>query len=471
MQSGVWRQFGLIFCFVVFGACNIQEKPVGGDAGTADDAQQTNGGASADSGGPHYCGEDVEDGTQGGCPEEMICYRGVCYEAGCEDASDCADGDRCHLGGCVPESCESIECEPHKQCYRGVCYESCDGQADCDAEDRCHDEACVPTRCEDINCESHQQCYQGVCYGGCSDDGDCADNEECLQGACLAPSCDDGLQSGAQTDVDCGGPDCPPCPPGAGCESEQDCEVGTCQQGACTGGCEVPWGGVAVEGETITAYQSQTVACEQECSHELRTCAEGELSGSYQYESCQRMCDSCSSETLNWGGHDCEGLISSTDHGESRTASNERSGRSGEATYECYDGSWTYADGTCEAESCALPWGGTIDHDQSVTAYNTDSAGCDESCADQQRHCNYGELTGSYDYESCQMICADCGATTVTWEDGDTGLSCEGDAPTGVHSESVVVEGNIEIGFYGESTFTCEDGTWVESGTGSCEHW
>ena len=47
------------------------------------------------------------------------------------------------------------------------------------------------------------------------------------------PSCDDGLQSGDQTDVDCGGEHCPPCDVDQGCEQNVDCVTERCDEGIC----------------------------------------------------------------------------------------------------------------------------------------------------------------------------------------------------------------------------------------------
>jgi hypothetical protein len=54
---------------------------------------------------------------------------------------------------------------------------------------------------------------------------------------------------------------------------------------------------------------------------------------------------------------------------------------------------------------CILPWGGTIAHNQSVTAYNT-GASCG-GCAGQTRTCNNGTLSGTYLYSSCNN--SNCG--------------------------------------------------------------
>lgn len=42
------------------------------------------------------------------------------------------------------------------------------------------------------------------------------------------PTCCDGTQNGAETDVDCGGPDCPPCGTGRLCATNTDCSTARC---------------------------------------------------------------------------------------------------------------------------------------------------------------------------------------------------------------------------------------------------
>jgi Dictyostelium (slime mold) repeat len=48
-----------------------------------------------------------------------------------------------------------------------------------------------------------------------------------------ALSCSDGLQNGAETDVDCGGPTCPACANGGRCGANTDCVSGRCASGTC----------------------------------------------------------------------------------------------------------------------------------------------------------------------------------------------------------------------------------------------
>ena len=49
----------------------------------------------------------------------------------------------------------------------------------------------------------------------------------------VGEGCFDGQQSGEQTDIDCGGPECEPCGVGQGCDSHGDCDSHFCFDGIC----------------------------------------------------------------------------------------------------------------------------------------------------------------------------------------------------------------------------------------------
>ena len=51
----------------------------------------------------------------------------------------------------------------------------------------------------------------------CTVDGDCPGTDICSAHACMPATCDDGTLNALETDVDCGGPDCPPCATGSTC--------------------------------------------------------------------------------------------------------------------------------------------------------------------------------------------------------------------------------------------------------------
>lgn len=64
----------------------------------------------------------------------------------------------------------------------------------------------------------------------CTGDPDCADDEFCSKGECVPrpPTCDDRRRNGTETDVDCGGDECPACGDGSTCEEGGDCTSGVC---------------------------------------------------------------------------------------------------------------------------------------------------------------------------------------------------------------------------------------------------
>jgi hypothetical protein len=54
-------------------------------------------------------------------------------------------------------------------------------------------------------------------------------------------------------------------------------------------------------------------------------------------------------------------------------------------------------------DDCALPWGGSIPHGESVIAYDRAVEDCGAECHPQERTCDDGLLSGSYSYESCEI--------------------------------------------------------------------
>ena len=60
---------------------------------------------------------------------------------------------------------------------------------------------------------------------------DCV-SKQCAGLKCAAPSCNDGIKNGMETDMDCGGPTCPVCHKGAKCLIDRDCNL-SCLNGIC----------------------------------------------------------------------------------------------------------------------------------------------------------------------------------------------------------------------------------------------
>ncbi len=53
--------------------------------------------------------------------------------------------------------------------------------------------------------------------------------------------------------------------------------------------------------------------------------------------------------------------------------------------------------------SCTLPWGGSLAHGASATAYQNSSAAYNTSCVSESRTCTNGTLSGSYTNQSCTV--------------------------------------------------------------------
>lgn len=168
--------------------------------------------------------------------------------------------------------------------------------------------------------------------------------------------------------------------------------------------CSLPWGGSLAHGASVTAYASSSVACTTSCSSQTRTCNNGTLSGSYGNQSC--VVNACRNCSLPWGG--------SIGHGGSVTAYSSSAPSCGTAcssqTRTCNDSSLSgsYTNSSCSTR-CCLPWGGSIASGSSRTAYAASSVGCGGSCSSQTRSCSGTTLSGSYNYSSCSVsACAGC---------------------------------------------------------------
>ena len=118
--------------------------------------------------------------------------------------------------------------------------EECEGHEDCEDGWVCDNEICTEPTCHDglqsgdqtdVDCGGSEcpPCEDGQ---GCEDGDDCTSGV-CDDGQCQAPTCDDGVLNGEETDVDCGGPDCPPCDVGEECIDDEDCDSENCVDESC----------------------------------------------------------------------------------------------------------------------------------------------------------------------------------------------------------------------------------------------
>ena len=129
-------------------------------------------------------------------------------------------------------------------CGGGVCGGCVDGSA-CGTNGDCTSGVCNPAsrRCETPTCTDLRQngAETGVDCGGpecpaCATGGGCAVAGDCVSGVChatthqcVAASCSDGVKNGSETALDCGGPSCAPCASGAACLLATDCASGICK--------------------------------------------------------------------------------------------------------------------------------------------------------------------------------------------------------------------------------------------------
>jgi len=186
------------------------------DATTTDASSSTGPGAACGDG-IVDAGEECDDGNQ----EDADVCTNACKNAACGDGivgpgEACDDGnqedaDECN-NACAAASCGDGVKQP---------AEECDDGNDVDTD------ACLTT------CLS-AKCGDAVVQEGVEDcdDGNDVDADACSNG-CASATCEDGVQNAAETDVDCGGADCPKCGLGGACAGDPDCGVGVCLQDVC----------------------------------------------------------------------------------------------------------------------------------------------------------------------------------------------------------------------------------------------
>jgi hypothetical protein len=166
----------------------------------------------------------------------------------CNVGSDCDSGVCDQFGQCAQPTCEDGvrngtetatdcggRCEP---CGNG---QACNEGRDC-LSFVCQGGTCQPSGCTDgtqNGSETDNDCGGPTCPG-CVSGRSCLQNSDCqsnlceiqqgqLVGRCARSACDDGVRNGLESDVDCGGPDCPACTAGDSCNAPGDCASFVCQ--------------------------------------------------------------------------------------------------------------------------------------------------------------------------------------------------------------------------------------------------
>lgn len=122
----------------------------------------------------------------------------------------------------------------------------CRSAVDCSGQDTtCRQRACEGGACSNALAAAGTPCSEDggrMCDGlgscvECVVHADCVDEAlACSAGSCVPVSCMDGVQSGRESAIDCGGPDCPPCGNGSACFEDADCQSHFCQPSGAGGG-------------------------------------------------------------------------------------------------------------------------------------------------------------------------------------------------------------------------------------------
>ncbi|HTA91015.1 MAG TPA: cellulose binding domain-containing protein [Polyangiaceae bacterium] len=186
--------------------------------------------------------------------------------------------------------------------------QACVGNADCAGGQ------CVASLCQNASCtdgvqsgtETDVDCGGGGCSPcapglKCVQATDC-DSGVCASGTCSQPTCSDKIKNGAETDKDCGGSACPTCSPGQACSVDSDCAGGSCANGACAlvcldgkGNCD----GDATNGcETnLKTDPAHCGACDTPCDipHATASCS----GGSCQVQACAAPYADCDGDPTN----------------------------------------------------------------------------------------------------------------------------------------------------------------------------
>ncbi|MBN2191506.1 MAG: hypothetical protein JW751_01715 [Polyangiaceae bacterium] len=246
-----------------------------------------------------------EDAVKNGDETDRDCGGGTC--------NPCAVGDRCAVG----TDCVEAVCAANGTCSAPTCRDEAANGSETDQD--CGGPSCGP--CPDRSrCIEHSDCESGRCVNGrcavpsCTDlvtngdetDRDCGGScetkcqnlQSCERGRdcisdycdpvinlCAAAECSDEVKNGDETDLNCGGPDCPACSVGQVCLADRDCSTRNCG-----------------EADEETGVRR----CED------ADCDNGKTDGSETDEDCGGSCEPCGTEARCGDAEDCISRVCST---------------------------------------------------------------------------------------------------------------------------------------------------------------
>ncbi len=240
-------------------------------------------------------------------------------------------------------------------------------------------------------------------------------------------------------------------------------EFRECQNGALSGSfnfatCEVGQpssclfnGKTIAHGEKAKGYKASAVPYGSVCESEDRVCTNGELSGNYTFGSCSvGQPNSCmfNGKTLAHGEKTKGYKTSSVTYG-NVCQSEDRTCDNGTLS-----GSFQYGSCNVGQPSSCLFNGQTIAHGQSVVAYQNATVPDGSSCVSQNRTCNNGTLSGGYTNASCKVLPPACvpGNLTIKMVQKTSSLYCPYSGTPGVYIVNIAT--NLSQHIYGTKTLT-----------------
>jgi hypothetical protein len=172
---------------------------------------------------PPPCANGVRDFNE----SDVDCGGGC---AACPAGFFCRTGTDCQSGVCGPNGRCAATVNP---CTNGV-RDGFESDIDCGGGQ-------CPVCPNGLLCRTGADCQSG----SCGSNGRCA--------ATVNP-CTNGVRDGFESDIDCGGGQCPVCPNGRRCYASTDCQSGLCAAGQCS---TAPYQGGAVPPQTTVVYAIQ----------------------------------------------------------------------------------------------------------------------------------------------------------------------------------------------------------------------
>jgi hypothetical protein len=164
--------------------------------------------------------------------------------------------------------------------------------------------------------------------------------------------------------------------------------------------CLTPWGQTIENGITVTAFNQSSVAFNDECKPSDITCVNGSISGTGKFPTCVRRTPiACQ---LPWG----ETLEHATSRVAFGYATVPFGSTCPQEARTCSDGvlSGTAQFQNCSIQSaanCKTPWGSHVPHGNTVVAFNSATVDFGRTCDAQIRMCNNGILTGNASIQNC----------------------------------------------------------------------